>query len=54
MSISNKEKKSLKEFITVRDKIIALISFAVKNNVNVDEEYLVDFDDNPEDRLKHY
>ena len=33
MSISNKEKKSLKEFISVRDKIIALISFAVKNNV---------------------
>ena len=60
MSISNDEKQTIDEFVSIRDKILALISFAIKNNVNVEDEYLVDYDDsyyiteNFEDYHKHY
>ncbi len=32
-------------FIQVRNKVISLISFAIKDNINVENQYLVDFDD---------
>lgn len=60
LSISNDEKQTIDEFVSIRDKILALISFAIKNNVNVEYEYLVDYDDsyyiaqNFEDYHKHY
>lgn len=44
MEIEPTEKKPLSWFTDVRDRIIALISFSIKNNVNLQEEYLLDFD----------
>lgn len=35
----------LDEFIKIRNRVTSLISFAIKDNVNVDDEYLIDFDD---------
>ena len=45
LEIETSEKKSVEEFIAIRNKIISLISFAIKDNVNVEEQYLCDFDD---------
>lgn len=45
LSIASEEKKTIDEFISIRNKIIAMISFAIKNNINVDEEYLLDYED---------
>jgi hypothetical protein len=45
LEIETSEKKSVEEFLSIRNKILALISFAIKNNVNVEEQYLCDFDD---------
>ena len=45
LEIETSEKKSVEEFISIRNKILSLISFAIKNNVNVEEQYLCDFDD---------
>lgn len=39
------EKRSLKEMINVRDKIIALISFGIRDNVNVEKQYLINRDE---------
>lgn len=39
------EKKEISYFIDIRNKVISLISFAIKNNVNVEEQYLYDYDD---------
>lgn len=39
------EKQSPAFFIQVRDKIMSLISFATKDNINIEEQFLVDFDD---------
>jgi len=43
--IQFKEKVHLKKLLEVRDRIIALISFATKDNVNVLTQFLVDTDD---------
>ena len=45
VKIDCNEKQSPAYFMQVRDKIISLISFAIKDNVNIEEQYLVDFDD---------
>ena len=45
VEIETSEKHSPKEFAFLRNKIISLISFAIKNNVNIEEEYLFDYDD---------
>ena len=45
LSIASDEKQTIEEFILNRDKILAMISFAIKNNINVDEEYLLDYED---------
>ena len=37
MSISSDEKQTIDEFVSIRDKILAMISFAIKNNVNMEE-----------------
>lgn len=44
--IEANEKEETSYFIDVRNKIISLISFAIKNNVNIEEQYLIDYDDN--------
>ena len=37
LSISSDEKQTIDEFVSIRDKILAMISFAIKNNVNMEE-----------------
>lgn len=56
LSISSEEQHTIEEFVSVRDKILALISFAIKNNVNVADEYLLDYEDSycVEDGVKEY
>ena len=39
------EKRELSYFTDIRNKVISLISFAIKNNVNIVEQYLCDYDD---------
>lgn len=43
--IESYEKKDASYFIDVRNKVISLISFAIKDNVNIEEQYLYDYDD---------
>ena len=45
MEIESEEKQEAPFFIQVRNKVISLISFAIKDNINVENQYLVDFDD---------
>lgn len=45
MSIVSQEKKSIEDMMSIRDKVVAMISFAIKDNINVIEEYLLNYDD---------
>lgn len=45
VSIEADEKQDTSYFTAIRNKVISLISFAIKDNVNVDEQYLYDYDD---------
>lgn len=45
VSIEADEKKEASYFIDIQKKIISLISFAIKDNVNIEEQYLYDYDD---------
>ena len=45
VKIETDEKRSPSFFLSIRDKIMALISFAIKDNVNIEEQFVVDFDD---------
>lgn len=45
LSIASEQKRTIGELILIRDNILAMISFAVKNNINVEEEYFLDYDD---------
>ena len=45
VEIEAEEKRDVSFFMQVRDKVISLISFAIKDNVNIEDQYLVDFDD---------
>lgn len=45
MHIEAAEKQEPSFFIAIRNKITALISFAIKDNVNIEEQYLYDYDD---------
>lgn len=40
IEISKEEKTPIEDFLSIRDKIISMISFAVKDNINVEEQYL--------------
>lgn len=44
VSIEADEKQDTLYFTAIRNKVISLISFAIKNNVNVEEQYLYDYD----------
>lgn len=44
--IESNEKESIEYFLQIRDNILSLISFAIKDNLNIEEQYLYDFDDN--------
>lgn len=56
LSIASEKKLKVEEFVSIRDKILAMISFAIKNNVNIDEEYLLDYEDSYliGDEIKQY
>lgn len=60
LTISSNEKRTIGELISIRDKILAMISFAVKNNINIEEEYFFDYEDSylfgekKEQYYKHY
>ena len=45
VSIESDEKQDISYFAAIRKKVISLISFAVRDNVNVEEQYLFDYDD---------
>ena len=45
VSIEADKKQDTSYFISVRNKVISLISFAIKNNVNINAQYLYDYDD---------
>ena len=59
VSIEADEKQDTSYFTAIRNKVISLISFAIKDNVNVDEQYLYDYDDSYQigehtEYYKHY
>ncbi len=45
LTIASEQKRTIGELISIRDNILAMISFAVKNNINVEGEYFLDYDD---------
>ena len=45
VNIETDEKHAPSFFITVRDKIISLISFAIRDNLNIEDQSLYDFED---------
>lgn len=49
VNIESDEKQDPSFFAVARDKIISLISFAIRDNVNIEEQYLLDFDDYSQD-----
>lgn len=59
VNIESDEKKELSYFISIRNKVISLISFAIKDNVNIEKQYLYDYDDSYQigdhtEYYKHY
>ena len=56
LTIASEQKRTIGELILIRDNILAMISFAVKNNINVEEEYFLDYDDSYliAERIKQY
>lgn len=59
VSIETEEKQDTSSFIAIRNKVISLISFAIRDNVNIEEQYLYDYDDcyqvgEHTDYFKHY
>lgn len=59
VNIEADEKKELSYFVTIRNKVISLISFAIKDNVNIEEQCLYDYDDSYQigehtEYYKHY
>ena len=45
VSIETDEKQDASYFSTIRNKVISLISFAIRDNLNIEEQYLYDYDD---------
>ncbi len=45
MNIEADEKQDPSFYIAARDKVISLISFAIRDNVNIEDQYLFDYDD---------
>lgn len=60
IQIDSKEPLDVKQFIEARNRIISLISFAIKNNINIEEQILINIEDFVEihpgikDYTKHY
>lgn len=45
LSISSQKKQTIEELVSIRDKVLAMISFAIKNNINVEDKHLLDYED---------
>lgn len=45
IEIELNKKSDVDEFVQIRNKVLSLISFAIKNNVNIEHQYLEDYDD---------
>ena len=45
ISIESNEKKEVNFFTDIRDKIISLISFAIKDNINITNQHFSDYND---------
>ena len=45
ITIKSKEQIEIPKFIDIRNKILSLISFAIKDNVNIEKQYLFNYDD---------
>jgi len=45
LEIDSEEKQPVSYFMQLRDKVMALVSFAIKDNINIEEQFLTDFDD---------
>lgn len=45
VSIEADEKQDASYFVAIRDKVASLISFAIRDNVNYEEQYLYNYDD---------
>ncbi len=45
VEIEAEEEQDVSYFISVRNKIISLISFAIRDNVNIEEQYLQNYED---------
>ena len=59
VSIEADEKQDTSYFVAIRNKVVSLISFAIRDNVNVEEQYLYDYDDSYQigehtEYYKHY
>lgn len=55
LEIDSEEKQTVSYFMHLRNKVMALISFAIKDNINIEEQFLSDFDDYEEfGENKHY
>lgn len=56
LEIESQQKKGLSWFTDIREKVLALISFSIRDNVNVIKEYLYDYEKYIEspDGIKHY
>lgn len=45
LEIESEEKQPVSYFMQLRDKVMSLISFAIKDNINIEKQFLTDFDD---------
>ena len=45
IEIVSEEKQDIDYYLQIRNKVMAMISFAIKDNVNIDSQYFCDFDD---------
>lgn len=45
IEIEDKDKQDISFFLKVRDSVLSMISFAISDNVNIEEQYLCDYDD---------
>jgi len=45
ITIESDEKQTIDYFLRVRNCVLALICFAIKDNINIDNQYLEDYDD---------
>ena len=53
VTIESQRKMPVEEFVKIRNSITSLISFAIRDNVNIYDEYLMDYDNFYQTHLEH-